>query len=133
MRISDWSSDVCSSDLEPHLRLLRSDADPERALVRRRSRRAENNRLTMLRESNRTGRGSRRAGNIAVIRRPKQPLPGVVHVWNDGPASARIACYVHSFVVVRKLQRSCGTCWWNKTLYSFSYQISTKMGKTAET
>src|SRR3546814_10831672 len=48
---------------EPHLRLLRSDADPERALVRRRSRRAENNRLTKLRESIRTGRGSRRAGN----------------------------------------------------------------------
>src|SRR3546814_7355629 len=104
MRISDWSSDVCSSDLEPHLRLLRSDADPERALVRRRSRRAENNRLTKLRESIRTGRGSRRAGNIAVIRRPKQPLPGAVHGWNAGPASGRLAVYLRSEEHTSELQ-----------------------------
>src|SRR3546814_16553619 len=28
MRISDWSSDVCSSDLAPH-RILRASGDPE--------------------------------------------------------------------------------------------------------
>src|SRR3546814_8819112 len=33
MRISDWSSDVCSSDLEFILRLLRDDADDAGARI----------------------------------------------------------------------------------------------------
>src|SRR3546814_12725847 len=63
MRISDWSSDVCSSDLHPGTRSMRSDAikqGPARAPAR-----------AMLRA---TG-----LDDAAIAR----PLVAVVHTWTD--------------------------------------------------
>src|SRR3546814_4860229 len=89
MRISDWSSDVCSSDLVPHAVERLGQLAPQRGHVVAQQRAGEHQRVAVAAHAGATSRHPRSTGPCAARRRPVRSTCAAAPGRTAGGTSAR--------------------------------------------